>query len=584
MRSPLSIRENIYYISMSILTVIFTLHYPCIAQEKDEEETYSISLVQTAEMDREIHEIDGKKVLTESYSVKDGDYLWQIMRDRGLLKKRNFNEILSALKKLNSSLTNLNLIHPEDKIIIPLVISPIEGAPALAKTSPPTTVSLETIKDFDLKYYTIKPGDSLIKVIKDLYDIPNENLFDEYMDLLKNVNPSIRDINTIYPGQKVRIPIYSPKVVRLPIKPAPPAPGPGAEARKEDLKKIGRQLEEIFSMIGEEWVQKGKHFIPLKIGGQITLSADSYPIIGLGSGNRVIVDLYNDLPDKMAGLITSSWDNYKIVHLEMSDNLNSAIEKIIPLCDYSKIHGADEPLIIGGDIPLLITADWIIKLAPEPLSEKRNIIIVNLYDDKSARTPNTIITFLKNLGIKTVDYPPISEKIDESKEETEILETGDDISSLIEMLLNLSGRSFSSKEEIPIYQGKKTGFNLIIKADFLFNIDGRDCIIDVSGLGSDIIALLREHQFLVLSITDVKSSFEIVSRTLNFLGVEFDSKPHPFLTSNRDRSKNIRLMIQGIIFRDNNSQIIFATDIRLPLEIVNFLSSKGYRILRLPIS
>jgi len=568
-------------IVLSILVAVFMVSCPCIAQEQEEEETFSISLVQTAGADRKTYEMDGKKVLTESYSVVKGDYVWNILRKRGLLENRNLKETLSVLKKLNSSLTNLDLIYPEDKIVIPLVITPIEGGAFSEEAETAITVPLEDIKS--LENYIVQPGDSLIKVVKKLYDVPDKVIYDEYLDQLKKINPSISDLNNIVPGQRVRLPIYSPQVVRLPIKPST-ATEAEAKTQKETSNQIGHQLGEIFSLIGEEWLQTGEHFIPLKSGGQINLNAESYPMIDLRSGKKIIVDLYNDLPENIDGLIKSSWDNYGIVHLRGDEDLKEAIDRIIILCDYKKIQGMNEPLILAGDIPLRITADWIIQLAPEQSSKEENIVIVNLCNDENSRTPATIRTFLKGLGIKTVDYPPSSETMEKSAEGPEILETGDDRSSIIETLLNLTGRTFSINMEIPIYEEQKADFKLIVKADFILDIDGKDSIIDLKGLGPDIIALLKKHKYQVLSLSNETSSSAIVTRTLEFLGVEFDSVPHPFLAADRAESTNIRLMIPGIVFKNNKDQSIFATHLNLTPEIISFLSQKGYRILRLPIS
>jgi len=586
LRVPLIFRKKTYCLIISVLAIITLLPGISPAQESGqegkEEETYSISLVRTAEIDKEIREVGDKKVLTETYTVQKGDRVWQIFRDRGLLKQRNLVEVLDMLKKLNKSLDNLDLIYPGEKIIIPLTIAPIAGATVLAKKGPPpVTVPLETIKDMDLEHYIVKPGESFIKIVKGLYDIPMEDLHNEYLNLLKKLNPSIRDLNLIHPGQTVRLPIYSPKVVRMPIKPAPQEASAIPEEKKEELKEIGIQLGEIFTLIGEEWVQTGKHFIPLKSGGQINLKADSYPIIDLKSGNRVIVDLYNNLPEKMERLIISNWDNYRIVHLQKDDDLKKAIDKIVTLCDYHKIYRAGEPLVLGGDIPLRITADWIINQTPASSDKNGKIVVVNLVDEAGCRTPNTISDFLGGLGIMIIDFPSTEGPADTTADEIEILEAGDDRSFLVETLLNLMGQRFSSKVEIPVYQGRKADFNLILKADFLLNVRGRDCIIDLSGLGQDVITLLEEHQFLVLPLSNEKDPTVITSRTLDFLGVEFDSKPHPFLAANRDESRNIRLMIPGVIFRDKEGKSVFATHLRLPREIAGFLARKGYRVMSL---
>lgn len=577
-----NIRLTPIIILVPLIILIMIMNSPCPAQESEDEETYSISLVQTAEVDRAIHEVDGKKVLTESYTIKEGEYIWQLLRERGLLEKRNFMEILSALKKLNSNLSNLDLVHPGEKIIIPLVISPLGTDQTIAEASPSATVPLETIQD--IQNYTVRRGDSIIRIVNKLYDIPEEELYDEYLDQLKKMNPSISDLNNIYPGQKIRLPIYSPKAVRLPIKKASTLSETELKKQKEDLKEIGRQLGEIFSLIGEEWTQTGNHFIPLKPSGQIDIDADSYPIIDLRNGKRVIVDLYNDLPKKMAGLITSSWDNYRVVHLEGGESLREAVDKILPLCDYQKVYGINDPLILGGDIPMRITADWIIRTAPGIDSENESTVMITLCSNQDDRTPDSIKTFLGDFGIKVFDYPLLDDTIPLTGNKASIIDHGDDLPSLIETLLNLTGHAFTRNAEVPIYQKEGADFSLTIKADFMFNINGKDHIIDLSGLGPDIITLLQEHQFLVLSLSNETSSSVIVTRSLEFLGVSFDSNPHPFLAANRDESKNVRLMIPGIIFQDNKDNTILATHLKLSPAITNFLTVEGYSILLLPLS
>jgi len=565
-------------VTIYILVGIFMLGLSGITRGQEEEETYAISLEKTAGTDRETYEVNGKKVVTESYSIVKGDHVWNILRQRGLLN-RNLKETLSVLKKLNSSLTNLDLIYPEDNIIIPLVISPVEGGGSSGEGEEVIATTLDEIEG--IENYIVEPGDSLIKVVQNLYDIPEKELYDKYLDQLKRINPSIRDLNTIFPGQKIRIPIYSPQIVRLPI--VPSTPTEKAKKDRDELKLMGRQLGEIFSLIGEEWLQSGEHVIPLKSGGQINLNVDSYPIISLRSGKRIIVDLYNDLPEDLTGLITSSWYNYGIVHLRDDEDLKEAMERIIILCDYRKIQGINEPLILAGDIPLRITADWIIQLGTEQSAEEKNIVIVNLCDDEDSVTPATIRRYLERFGVKTVDYPPSQKGMEEPVEEPEILRTGDDRSSIIKSLLSLFGLTFSSDTEIPIYGKEQADFDFIVKADYLLNIDGKDAIIDMNGLGPDIIAVLNEHQYKVLSLANELPS-DMVTKTLDFLGIESDPGPHPFLAADRAESKNIRLMIPGIVFKDNNGQDIFATHLTLYPEIISFLSQKGYRILRLPQS
>ena len=558
------------------VTALFISASSLFADQKDEE-TYSISLVQTAEVDKEIHRLGEKKVLIEPYVVKKGDHIWQLFRERGLLEKRNLRELLAVLKRLNVSLTNLDLIYPGDKIIIPLTISPIPG---LGREGPEIPMSLEALKDIKVENYVVKKGDTLVKVVKERFDVPRERITDEYIQLLARLNPDILDINLIHPGQVVRIPIYTPQVVRLPIGPEGSFE-PGDEELTEELTALSHHLMEVFCLMGEEWVGTGEHFIPLKSGGQAKLKTDSFPIVNLFNGNRVIVDLSNNLPDKMAQLITSSWKNYRVVHLGKGVTLRTALDKILRACNYDRVYKRGEPLVLGGDIHLRMTADWIVKPSA---GEEGQTILITLTDHQSAKTPPEIRAFLATLGIKAIEYPPSDELGTEPGPQFEILQAGHEKPELIEMVLNLTGQPYDRDVDIPIYEGQKTDFNLIVKADFLLRMDGRKAIIDFTGLGPDIISLLREHRYEVLSLAQEAYPPKVVSQTLNFIGVQYDADPHAFMATSRDASKNISVTIPGIVFQDNQGRNVFASQLALPHEIAGFLTRKGYKILSLGLS
>ncbi|MBW1818632.1 MAG: LysM peptidoglycan-binding domain-containing protein, partial [Deltaproteobacteria bacterium] len=115
----------------------------------------------------------------------------------------------------------------------------------------------------DLKAYTVKRGDNLTRIVKEAFHVPDKDLSEEYLKKIKELNPFIKDPNLIHPGQVIRLPIYSPQVVRKSIsKPAPPEPG------KQEARRLGTDLGEIFTEMGEDWVRTGRHFIPLESGGR----------------------------------------------------------------------------------------------------------------------------------------------------------------------------------------------------------------------------------------------------------------------------------------------------------------------------
>jgi len=559
----------------------FVLVICCLstAYAQEEEKNYSISLTKTAKAQegKDIHEVGDKKVLAQEYTVQEGDHLWQLLRKRGLLQNRNLDELLSILKKMNKSLHDLDMIHPGEKIIIPLKIAPVAGAPAEEKTVP-----LTDLKDINFQNYTIKQDDYLIRVVKGIYNIPPDDLYNDYLKLVRQMNPSIKDLNIIYPGQTIRLPIYSPEVVRVPIKVTT-----STESRDKDQGKtvsrepnpVGHDLAEIFVEMGEEWIQSGEHFIPLKTGGQVNLKASSFPIINRKKGHRVIVDLDSKLPPKIAGLIESSWNDYRVVPLTRDDDLRASLDKIFKKCDYPRVSKSGEPLKMGKDIPLSITGDWVIKMPETGSDNNFSSVVINLRDTDTPDTPRIIKDYLAGVGVKIIDYPPGGDDSFAGAARVEPLKAGEDPSSLIKTILSLSGKSFSRNAEISVYQAEKADLQLLIRADFSLKIDGENAVIDLSGLAPEIISLLKEQHFQTLSLATEKEPLNLVARTCEFLGIQFRRGPHHFKAVNRDDSKNIRLSLPGIIFPDSNGASILATPLDLPDEINAFLSHKGYKIL-----
>ena len=118
----------------------------------------------------------------------------------------------------------------------------------------------------------------------------------------------------------------------------------------------------------------------------------------------------------------------------------------------------------------------------------------------------------------------------------------------------------------------------------IWKVRGKDAIVDLQGIGPDMITLLEEHQLKVLSLAGEEDPSSILRKTLEFLSVPLDSRPHDFMASERGEQKDIRLTIRGIVFQDNEGQNILATHLNIPQEIALFLSQRGYHLLQLSSS
>ncbi|MEE8300028.1 MAG: LysM peptidoglycan-binding domain-containing protein [Desulfatiglandales bacterium] len=548
-------------------------------------DTFSISLVQQVTVKR----IGGKKVICERYRVKKGDYIWQLLRQRGLLKRPDLVELISLLKGMNSSLTNLDLIHPGQTILIPINIIPVSAYAEGEGLFKASITGISALKDVDFEDYVVKTGDSLTMVAHNRYNIPGEHLYREYLELVQKLNPTLKDLDLIYPNQVIRLPIYSPEMVRMPIRPKKVVKRALKKTKITPAEETGQglslreKLRDIFKQMGEEWIDTGEQFIPLKSGAQIRLKAGSFPVLNLTNGRRLIIDIKNELPEDISQLIESDWEDYRIVHLAPDDNLKAVMDKILAASDYYKILKSGEQFKIGGDVDISIAGDWVIIPHRGERDVTDKIAVISLINNQSEKTPAMVRTYLEKLGIRIIDYPDFPhEDMKEGVPIQKKIEAEKDIDfPLASLLLDLAGQPFSRQVNIPVYQGESPKFNLIIQADLFFNRKDKDCIIDLTGLSPAILSLLKRHHFLVLSLAGKQGPNRMTELILDFLGLPFDSKPHHLLTAARDETRGIKLTIPGISFHDQEGKKVLAIDTKMPVEIVSFLNQKGYNILEL---
>ncbi len=550
-----------------------------------EGDTFSISLVRQAT----VKKVEGGEVICENYTVKEGDYIWRLLRQRGLLERPDLAELLTLLKGMNKSLINLDLIHPGQTILIPLNIVPARGYRAGAGFAKESIMGISSLEDIDLESYVVKPGDSLSVIARDRYKVPAHHLYDEYLELVRRFNPTLGDLNLIHPNQVIRLPIYSPEIVRMPIEPekvktAVKKTEAGTAKDTGKVPSLRGELGDIFTQMGEEWIDTGEQFIPLRSGAQINLKADSFPGLNLSSGRRLIIDMNNELPADICQLVESDWEDYRIVHLAPGDNLRTVMDKILAASNYHKILKPGEQFKVGGDIGISLAGDWVIIPHRGEAGISDRITVVSLLDNPSEMTPATVRAYLGKLGIKVVDYPDFSgrEDMDEGGLTPEKMEIDEGMDfPLPSLLLELAGQPFSRQVRIPVYQGESPKFNLIIQADLFFNRNGRDCIIDLTGLSPAILALLKKHQFLVLSLARVKDASGVTELALNFLGIPFESGPLNLVAASRDETRSTAFSIPGIRFHDREGKKVLATGTKMPVEIALFLNQRGYNLLDL---
>jgi hypothetical protein len=136
----------------------------------------------------------------QQYVIKEGDTLRDVLTKVYGAKEQDLPALFTRFRRENPGIQDLNYIQAGAKIAIP----------ALGKTSQDTIskVNPDTlqVKQVSSDIYVVKQGQHLAMILRKVYGIPNELIFHEYLRLVMEKNPEIRDPDHLIPGQKLKLP------------------------------------------------------------------------------------------------------------------------------------------------------------------------------------------------------------------------------------------------------------------------------------------------------------------------------------------------------------------------------------------
>ncbi|MCE5275065.1 MAG: LysM peptidoglycan-binding domain-containing protein [Syntrophaceae bacterium] len=388
------------------------------------------------------------------YIVMKGDTLRSVLTRVYGAKEKDLPELFRQFRKENPGVTDLNLIHAGRKISIPGKGAKITTAPA-GKKAPGEQLQ---VKEVSPDIYVVKQGQHLAQILREVYGISDELIFDEYIDLIKKLNPQISDPDHVIPGQELRLPSVKevlaaarasqggkalaatpgmpPAKVQPPVTATPGVPpafqdknmitaanpvqgspagissgaargnvagtggtGDGGKAASSPGSKAMRNtVVPALESMGGRQRDKGTYFLPLSGGTSISLDTGEIPVIELDTGKKIIFDTKGMITPEVRAFIEKSFPSFTVISGEPS-SLEDLMDKVLSVSGYFSVNRDAGPLLIGEEEKVRFFGKWIVYKD----FSRRNVFVINILKDQDLRTPEPIRSYAGRFGIDLVE-------------------------------------------------------------------------------------------------------------------------------------------------------------------------------------
>ena len=539
-----------YVLILIVIIVSAALVYQPVAARED---TAQITLKKTA-----VHH----KILY-TYTVKKGDILSTIIRHIPGITEDDISNNYQLIKELNPNIADLNNLEPGQLLVIPgkpvttAVISTAKVTPSIYSTR--------------VKRYTIKKGDTLIKIIHRELKIGTN--IQKTLKIIKSINPGIRNVNKIYAGKIIKLPgktifvkipeetkAIAQDVIKLSEKTIQP------EKIIEIKEKIFMSpeahlavLKQVITQMNGSMTTTGNYYLPIPKTGQVTIDCSKIPVIEFDDNTTVFLDLENRAHNNLKKMISDNWTNYYLVKVDKNDDIIAVLKKVINTTKNYSMTKSEKPMTIGAYPPVEVIVDWlIVNTLPkqaQPIKQGLRLIYEN-----NLLLPKSIKNYSQKNGLI----------ITEISGESGIVGKPEEVYSLPPMpvfpttsakdfsyaLVSSLGLSAEKDVDIPMFDTLNDGINLSIKADVLVNNDNKKYIIHSHSLSTQFANSLKKAGYNLIIVNDNYDPKNIMEKILRALNISFTSGDFTFSGPEKNQAPYVLNFIGTKIKTDKDLYVI----------------------------
>ena len=460
----------------------------------------------------------------DPYIVKKNEHLFEIIRGNYNVSEKDIHRILQLIKRLNPDMKDINVIHPGQRLLLPRKKSSGAGASSPAGDHSPLPVA---VKKTDAVFkYRVKSGDSISEIIHEFGNKYGEIY--RILEVVKRLNPKIKNFNNIYPGQLIRFPQEARKETAL------SAEDGGVFVPAYQIVPV---VSHILKRMQDTVLTEGSYCIPIPPSSEVTVDCSKVPVIETRGGNTIFFDVSGRIPPDLRRVIESTWKTYRVVGVgEGGEAISSLLGRILRAAGVYTLDRVGRQIKIGDTPIVRVFTDWIVSKRTEAGKPVRYAL--NFLRERSDLLPLPVKIYAQKNGFEIIEIMNGSGiEGDETVYQAFPLQVLDPGSGLAcaDSLLKILGYFPAEEVEIALLSGDGLSFSM--KAEFLLNLENYRVIVTSQGISEPVLRVLRERGDRVIFVPDERGRTEIVEDILRAVDIPFSREDFRFSLSQRTGEK-----------------------------------------------
>jgi hypothetical protein len=503
----------------------------------------------------------GKKSFYEVHAVEEGENLWKIFGRRGPLPPEDYAALLKEFRRANPDVSDPGRLVPGQRILVP---------------SAPSRLADPRIAGGKAVSYRVGKGDSLTAILAERGVSRAE--MPDYLEAVKDLNESVRDVDLIYAGRTLLIPteeFFAETVLTKDVPPSsaagelpaakpeaqilpPKGPGippggvvgprragddaaagtgasaPPAEGQLPQPRPPYRGLlSDLLRGIGEKWLDRGVLYLPAPSGGEVVLSLEEYPVARFSTGVQELIDFGGSLPADVRALVEETWRDHRVVSMGDADGPAEMIDRVLRASGYHSVkEGLARPLVIGEDVSVVIPARWVVLRTEKSLLDGE-VILVKEIPEQPGYSLSAVLRYADRVGIRVLPYA-----VDPSAREgflVAVEEGSGDAGTAPRHVLpkgGLDAVDFSLaflgippiEEERLTMGGTGGAFRLTIEPERMFAAGGKRYVVDTGKMSPAVRALVRDSGYAILPVGVDEPGPAVFRRILDAAGLSAEER------------------------------------------------------------